>query len=800
MSVSRSSKSSHSSAISALLEPSETNVTATGPVNVAVSEHSEKTRRKFPGSSLSSKAHPVDSTTGCKSKPVAASTRNDVPRAKLPQQDTSLVYREDKRARFSIPSLKVHFPMAATSTRRRTWILKVATIPTLIAFAFVVGSTIILTYWLGSDNKAESNLYCESDDCHHHEALIGARLNRSMDPCADFSAFVCSAWMASDAYSHGSLSTQQDVVRTWSTRFDSLLNAGYAHVEASKKALGMLELCKNRPNETVPNSIQALRKFMDERNLSWPKKSNSNIEPLAVLLDLDINWAMPLWFHVRFLPKLSSRERVVVIGRAASITNQLRFHRKLVYSGAFFDYWRKHYELLAPPGALPAAEAESKRLETVQTFVLQELVEASRTVSVMEIQLKSIEINVTKISSSEWIDLLNNNLRVRPALTGEDQVIVTNDALLYAIDKITRTHKNGELLENIAWLFLQVVGPIADFTLLVPGQASAANAPGDRTEKASAEEAAFCTSQVEWTYRFLIISLYTHAKFPSDERKVLDARLRVVRESALDKVGRATRLDRLSKQRARMKLNETLMLLWPPEDLIRESSISIMYADFPKTDTTFARLWIRLRESSHKLSQNTMYADALHMPRNLALPLLDYDYILNTVRISVQALSAPVFYSQGTPAMFYGGLGFLYASQLVRGLDRHGLRINSSGHINGLWLSSAWRHAVNDVDKCLGGYLTHFPEIPALEISYDALERALGQTSDSHQRLRDGFTERQRFFITLCFLMCSRPGSVSMGDCNKAVMNFPPFAREFGCLVKSRMRPPKPCPFFGHRP
>ncbi|KAL1423791.1 hypothetical protein MTO96_003711 [Rhipicephalus appendiculatus] len=722
-------------------------------------------------------ADALDSAAESQIKPAGALAPSSAPTEGLPLPETSIAYRRDKKTRFSIPSLQVASPLVATSTRKRTWILRVAAISTFIAF--VVGAALILVYWLGSGNRAEEDLFCESDDCRHHEALIGERLNRSIDPCADFSAFVCSAWMASSVYREGSLSTQQDVVGTWSVRFDSLLSPRQVLAEASKKALGMLELCQNRPNETVASGIQALRKFMDERSLSWPIQPNPNVHPIGVLLDLDLNWAMALWFHVRLLPMQSGGKRAMVVSPAASITKQFKFHRKLVYSGAFFDYWRNHYELLAPPGAVPATETESKREEKVQTFVLQELLEASRALSVTQILLKDIEKNVTKISLKEWIHFLNKNLQMHPEVTGEDRIIVTHDMLLYSIDKITTTHENSEIVQNIAWLFLLAVGPIADFALLEPSGESVASAPRDRKE-VSAERAAFCAAQVEWTYRFLIISLYTLANFPSDERKKLDARLRIIREAALDKVATATRVDRLSKRRAQEKLNATLTVLWPPENLIDESSISIMYADFPKTDNNFATLWLRLRESFHNISKNKMYDDALHMPHNLALPLLDYDYILNTIRISVQALSAPVFYAHGTRAMFYGGLGFLYASQLVRALDRHGLRINGSGHITGLWLSSAWRHAVNDVDKCLGGYVSHFPEIPALEVSYDALERALGQGSDSHQRLHDGFTERQLFFVTLCFLMCSRPGADSTGDCNKAVMNFPPFARNFG--------------------
>ncbi|XP_075732700.1 endothelin-converting enzyme 1 [Rhipicephalus microplus] len=734
-----------------------------------------------------------DSAAKGKIKPAAVTQPSSGPVDVQPLQDTSLVYRREKKAHCSIPALEAAAPLVATWTRRRTWILKVAAILTFLTF--VVGGTLILAYWLGGGSRDE-DLFCESYDCRHHEALIGVRLNRSIDPCVDFSAFVCSAWTASSVYQDGSLSTQQDVVETWSMRFDSLLKGGQGFAEARKKALNMLETCQNRPNETF--TVQVLRKFMDERNLSWPAQCKPNVHPMRVLLELDLQWGTSLWFHVRLLPKLHNGRRAMVISPAASIVKQSKHHRKLVYSGAFFDYWRKYYELFAPPGIVPATETESKKEEKVHTFVLHELLEACLVLSIRQMMLKNIEKNITKISSKEWIDLLNKNLQAHPAITGEDHVIVTHDMLLYAIDKITRTQENCELVQNIAWLFLQVVGPVADFDLLELSEESLPNGPWERTA-VSAARAAFCLSEVEWTYRFLIISLHTLANFPSDEREKLDARLRVLREAALDKVANATRIDRLSKRRAQEKLNATLTVLWPPEKLIDESSISLMYTDFPQTDTTFAPLWLRLRQSFHNMSKNKMYDEALYMPHNLALPLLDYDYILNTVHISQQALSAPVFYAQGTLAMFYGGLGFLYASQLVRALDKHGLRINGSGHITGLWLSSAWRHAVNDVDNCLGGYVSHFPEIPALEVSYSALERELSQSSDSHQRLHDGFTERQLFFVTLCFLMCSRPGVESTGDCNKAVMNFPPFARTFACPITTRMRPAKPCAFFDYR-
>ncbi|KAL1467160.1 hypothetical protein MTO96_042355 [Rhipicephalus appendiculatus] len=188
------------------------------------------------------------------------------------------------------------------------------------------------------------------------------------------------------------------------------------------------------------------------------------------------------------------------------------------------------------------------------------------------------------------------------------------------------------------------------------------------------------------------------------------------------------------------------------------------------------------------------------MPANLALPLMEYDYLRNSVRVSVQSLSRPVFYGHGTLAMFYGGLGFLYTREMVKALDSEGSRRDDRGVLTEEpWMSLTWRDSLTDPEACLkgasaGGY---FPEIPALEISYASLESAFG-ASETSASVR--IAERRLFFLTFCYFLCSRSGAeqhpVAGGDCNKAVANFAPFAQAYSCPYGARMRPERRCSFF----
>ncbi|XP_077551607.1 neprilysin-like [Haemaphysalis longicornis] len=639
--------------------------------------------------------------------------------------------------------------------------------------------------------------FCNSDDCQRHEALISANLNRSIDPCYDFSAYVCSAWQASSTYRSGSPSSQQDIVDAWAKDFESILRKGQAHAREGERALRMLNFCTETSARNLTDDVRALRNFMSDRKMRWPGQPIPDSQPLGVLLDLDFNWGVGLWFRVRFLRKPGGGNYSLAISPTRRVPDWLKVYERLVSNGMFYGYWRKYYELLASREEVNATLDLSNRTAHMQISVLRELGNAGyeSTPSLTEVVVKNISFYTPNIPPEEWTSLLNENLKVDHVFTGEDCIIVTPATLLAALNNIFATFKKEEILETIAWFFVQEVAPIIDPNLVSPVYVKTVAEGG---LPASLEQrVAFCKAQVEGAYRPLIISLYTVSNFPAEQREDINTILREIRKVAVTKLNAITWLDSESKRLASEKLNASILDLWPPEDLLGNTALTIMHQAFPNKTRSFAVFWMEARKSVRDLFNDYKYQEALDMQANLALPLVDYDYLLNSVRISVQTMTPPVFYAHGTLAMFYGGLGYLYASHLMRALDTVGLRITTTGDMSGLWLSSTWRHAVFDGDKCFGENQSYFPEIPALEVTYAALEQALVQSKNRQQRLPDGFSERQMFFVTMCFIMCSRQGTQPNGDCNKAVMNFRPFAEEFHCPHNSRMKPRKQCSFFG---
>ncbi|XP_054923163.1 endothelin-converting enzyme 1-like [Dermacentor andersoni] len=164
-----------------------------------------------------------------------------------------------------------------------------------------------------------------------------------------------------------------------------------------------------------------------------------------------------------------------------------------------------------------------------------------------------------------------------------------------------------------------------------------------------------------------------------------------------------------------------------------------------------------------------------------------------------------------------GGLGFSMALNLVASVDRHGLRWHPNGTFGHFFLSSSSAKAFKDSDGCLealeghaasGGDSTQsttgarasiFPEIPALEVAYAAYRGAVsGRGDEALQGIVGGFSGDQVFFMTLCYMTCTRPDAVGPHtvDCNKAVRSSEAFARAFHCPPESQMNPKVKCKFF----
>ncbi|KAK8772404.1 hypothetical protein V5799_024353 [Amblyomma americanum] len=461
----------------------------------------------------------------------------------------------------------------------------------------------------------------------------------------------------------------------------------------------------------------------------------------------------------------------------------------IVQRGSFADHWLRLTVALSgsEKNGIDASQQRAEQAAQVDTRVLGELANAQANSSGAhpdEVMLRHVDRQYTpNISCAQWLEQLRRH--VFPAMDGDHLLRVSNSAVLRATGVLFSRFSEEALLDNMGWFFARMFAPLADASLL-------------RDKLDGQELPLFCAAQVEPVFRLLVISLYAVPRFSPKVREDVNLLLRAIRETVAEKVSTLPWLDRTSKQRAEKKLRAMATVLWPPQELMTSAGLASVYAGFavPGGSPSVVASWLHYRRALGDLRRQG-YHTALRLPANLELPLVAYDYLRNEVHVSVQALSRPVFYLEGTHAMLYGGLGFLYAAEVVRALDADGARRDSSGllTVNASWLSAAWTDALLDREGCLskpGGY---FPEIPAVEVAYASFEKALLSSG----KRTAAFSERRLFYLTLCYLLCGAPTlpSVLRRDCNKAVANFPRFAQDYGCLTDAKMRRRRPCMFFG---
>ncbi|KAH6936299.1 hypothetical protein HPB50_015229 [Hyalomma asiaticum] len=536
---------------------------------------------------------------------------------------------------------------------------------------------------------------------------------------------------------------------------------------------------------------------------------------------MESRWHLSLWFKVLVLPKFKGGQRVVLIEDNPKMRGWAATHKEIEASSSAFEYWSAHYEALSPRDYTlqQASQSECEETNRIEKTVYRELLD-NREGEVKTSALFPLErienYTAGALSLNEWLESLNDHAAAtgQRRFTIRDRIVLRDTGLLSGLRRIWVTYSAAKLLEALAWLLAQILGPIADAGLLrfrrtaLISLLSSLSRYGNLATP-NVRRLHFCASEVEEIYRFLVIALVTAVNFHEGLRLNISSRLAIVQHTATALVRALPWLDNATIVAAQRKLSRARTLLWPPDDLLTEDALSVMYSGFPEdaqpTGETFADLWLHSRQALYDLETDQDYQGAVaDMPANMRLPLAEYDYVRNAVRISVQALSAPVYYEHGTDAMFYGGLGFLYARELLKSLDAEGMSFDADGNVGHDWSSEVWKITMVERTFCLAARSSStksgtprtnehrlFPDIPALEVAYAALKRALA--SDSRPtRVLEKYSEQQLFFITLCYLMCgaAQPG---IKDCNWALRHFPPFARHFNCLQGSKMRATKQC-------
>ena len=195
-----------------------------------------------------------------------------------------------------------------------------------------------------------------------------------------------------------------------------------------------------------------------------------------------------------------------------------------------------------------------------------------------------------------------------------------------------------------------------------------------------------------------------------------------------------------------------------------------------------------------------------------------YDAQLNTINFPAGILQPPYFDAKADDAVNYGATGFVMGHEMIHGFDDQGRKFDGKGNLREWWTKTDARR-YDQRGKCFVEQYSR--EIPDLGVKQDgrlsqgedtadnggarlglrALEATLKKQGHSlEDKGADGFTARQRYFLSYAFFWCNNirpeaaktlvatnPHSLPRFRVNDVVSNMPEFAQAFGCRAGAKM-------------
>ncbi|KAK8762756.1 hypothetical protein V5799_025978 [Amblyomma americanum] len=541
---------------------------------------------------------------------------------------------------------------------------------------------------------------------------------------------------------------------------------------------------------------------MAKLNLAWPGDPPPNVNALGVLLDLAYNWRMTFWLNLRLSvdPRTRQHRRIII---SEGHRDELLFlainHEQLLAEDSYVAYWRRHYTLLyadVNKGPNPhhfithMYESASVQGDVIRTLLamVRKHPKSPTVTTVGEIE----RFTGGSLNSTNWLQRLREHvfLRAKGSVTESTEVLVSDPMLLESIGRLFTTYGDAEIIRQLSWEFVQLHILALDKTPLE------ISFLGRRY--AVPYVAMYCSRYVESIYGPLLASLYARLHLTLGDRRALDANLAGLLEAAIDKTRTSSWLTAESKREAVEKLQSVRTVIWPPKEYFTDDGLEEAYVAFPRNKSaSFLANWLTARETLRRSRETPLYAATIGLHHMISFSLVDYDYLTNDVYVAMSALTNPVYYPRGSRSMFYGGLGFLYSSEMLKVLDETGRQIRADGRIVDSWLSPEEVNALERKRNCHG--VRHngsfLASLGALELAYSRFQ-ATREVGGDHVVSRN-FTEAQVFFFTVCRILCDLPSAeATFVSCNSLLRNSPEFATTFGCQLESSMNPKEKCRYF----
>ncbi|KAK8763806.1 hypothetical protein V5799_033591 [Amblyomma americanum] len=641
---------------------------------------------------------------------------------------------------------------------------------------------------------------CDTRDCVlHANALRSAKSQAAAKACEDIGLLVCSTW----ANRHRGLAwaVVPHVVMDWIVNIEDAVATARHESDVMKRPMRLVHSCLNRQGNDK-DAVISLIHFVHNKSFAWPTEEEGSeslgySRALVALIELAVRWALPLWFRIDLLPSRAARNRTLTVKPSAIPIIWEILHGELLSNQDVYPSYLHlfHEEFFVHRTPTPTYQEFLVESAVIQSHVLGNLSHANRASIFVptSMELEKLPSLIPQLKADDWAIAVQSAFNVSPPIEIHDVLLATNGEILAAVSTLLDAYDARSIVYHTSWWFLQMVGIFASNQLF---NYASVYKLGAQFQKI------VCAIHIEAT-DYLLLAAVSQAKFASEQRRSIKRYLEHVHSTAVEKVRTSSKIRSPVKGALLSMLQRTTAVTWPEDAFVFGKTPSNIYTNYVSSfnDSNIFSWWRSLREALQPSVGSEQHAAVNKLPRLDTRTVTWYDPVLEVMSISFAALVPPLYYKSGTSAMLYGGLGYIYAREVVQAVNFLTMLLDDGGDTNRPSEGAIVMTLGNNVscpDVAPSAVELMFPSLPALEIAYAAYVTYRDEENDLPLKGLEKYSAEQIFFLTFCLMACEveLSGRQSAPFCNSAVKNFEPFAKAFSCRPGSNMNPGVKCRFF----
>ncbi|KAL1420074.1 hypothetical protein MTO96_024659 [Rhipicephalus appendiculatus] len=608
-----------------------------------------------------------------------------------------------------------------------------------VAVAFLVAVTLLLLLRVLRGEITDREPLCSTLDCIEHANILGLEGRHPPASCTGFDDFVCSGWKAN--VQGVTATVTGEALISWILAVEKMSHGRFDRQATVNRPLNMMRACLTRTAAAADDGVARFIDVVEGSGFAWPTAEDDRHgpildygRPLQLLLELSVLWGLPLWFRVRIVPAVESARLqlaspAVVFDPTALASTWKTIHVTVTNYGAYSAYLNYFNDTILKhrPPSPSFASFLVTRSARVQKFVLTKLDTAFHLPSRQPrlSQIWAMPKFVSGLDGEDWLSALHAVFGGNGSVSIDDLILSTSDHLLRAMDKIMETNSAQDIFFHTIWWFLQFVGGAASDKLFL---AISELPQGRRCQRI------VCFAHVDITYNALLASVHK-ALLSVHERLYIAKQLENIRAVALEKLRSYFKYSAETREALSAVLKNMSTVIWPEDDFGKPGGFEQYFGEpYRGPDSFFAEWeWSRLqrqaRNSTSLLPNAQDYVAVAETFSAGPSHLTTYNPVRNTIGISVVALRPPFYYKEATSAVFYGGLGYLYADGVFNALDTM-VHLYDGG--TSVQPSEKKRtQAFWEATSCPRGIRkSTFPALLALDVAYTAYLRYRDDASD----------------------------------------------------------------------